>query len=117
MRAIVAGVGSLHSRQCGRGRAPSCHPGVTVSFIIVAHGYRWGGEGEGRVRGGGVVSGWDDLLAGHVVLDTSDLLVLNKPAGLSVTGERHDTDVVRIAADAGVGLCPATRRDKRAEEN
>ena len=58
------------------------------------------------------MSRWDDLLAGHVVLDTSDLLVLNKPAGLSVTGERHDTDVVRIAADAGVVLYPAHRIDK-----
>jgi tRNA pseudouridine32 synthase/23S rRNA pseudouridine746 synthase/23S rRNA pseudouridine1911/1915/1917 synthase len=58
------------------------------------------------------VSRWDDLLTEHVVVDTSDLLVLNKPAGLSVTGERHDTDVVRIAADAGVVLYPAHRIDK-----
>ena len=58
------------------------------------------------------MSRWDDLLAEHVVLDTPDLLVLNKPAGLSVTGERHDTDLVRIAADAGEVLYPVHRIDK-----
>lgn len=58
------------------------------------------------------MSRWDDLLAEHTVLDTPDLLVLNKPTGLSVTGERHDTDLVRIAADAGEVLYPVHRIDK-----
>lgn len=39
-------------------------------------------------------------------------LVLNKPAGISVTGERHETDLVRLAADAGEVLYPAHRIDK-----
>lgn len=40
------------------------------------------------------------------------VLALNKPAGISVMGERHDTDLVRIAADAGETLYPAHRIDK-----
>jgi tRNA pseudouridine32 synthase/23S rRNA pseudouridine746 synthase len=39
-------------------------------------------------------------------------LVLDKPAGISVMGERHETDVVRLAADAGEPLFPAHRIDK-----
>ena len=39
-------------------------------------------------------------------------LVLNKPAGLAVMGERHDTDLVRLAAAAGEKLYPAHRIDK-----
>lgn len=40
------------------------------------------------------------------------VLVLDKPAGWSVMGERHDTDLVRLAQDAGVRLWPAHRIDK-----
>jgi tRNA pseudouridine32 synthase / 23S rRNA pseudouridine746 synthase len=39
-------------------------------------------------------------------------LVLHKPAGISVMGERHETDMVRLAADAGEALFPAHRIDK-----
>jgi tRNA pseudouridine32 synthase/23S rRNA pseudouridine746 synthase len=39
-------------------------------------------------------------------------LVLNKPAGLAVMGERHDTDLIRLAAAAGEKLYPAHRIDK-----
>jgi tRNA pseudouridine32 synthase/23S rRNA pseudouridine746 synthase/23S rRNA pseudouridine1911/1915/1917 synthase len=39
-------------------------------------------------------------------------LVLDKPAGLAVTGERHDTDLVQLAASAGETLFPAHRIDK-----
>ena len=38
--------------------------------------------------------------------------MLDKPAGWSVMGERHDTDVVRLARDAGETLWPAHRIDK-----
>ena len=40
------------------------------------------------------------------------MLVLNKPAGLSVMGERHETDLVRIAQEAGERLYPVHRIDK-----
>jgi len=55
---------------------------------------------------------WPALRAAHVVHEDDAVLVLDKPAGLSVTGERHDTDVVRLAADAGEELIPVHRIDK-----
>ncbi|HEY2763715.1 MAG TPA: RNA pseudouridine synthase [Pseudonocardiaceae bacterium] len=39
-------------------------------------------------------------------------MVLNKPAGISVMGERHETDLVRLARDAGEELFPVHRIDK-----
>jgi tRNA pseudouridine32 synthase/23S rRNA pseudouridine746 synthase/23S rRNA pseudouridine1911/1915/1917 synthase len=47
-----------------------------------------------------------------VLLEDEAVLVLDKPPGISVTGERHDIDVVRLAADAGEVLLPAHRIDK-----
>ncbi len=38
--------------------------------------------------------------------------MLDKPTGWSVMGERHDTDLVRLAADDGEKLWPAHRIDK-----
>jgi tRNA pseudouridine32 synthase / 23S rRNA pseudouridine746 synthase len=58
------------------------------------------------------VSTWDQLRDGRELLRDDDLLVLDKPAGWSVMGERHDTDVVRVARDAGETLWPAHRIDK-----
>lgn len=55
---------------------------------------------------------WDELRDGRELLRDDDLLVLDKPAGWSVMGERHDTDVVRLARDAGETLWPAHRIDK-----
>lgn len=40
------------------------------------------------------------------------VLVLDKPVGWSVMGERHDTDLVRLAQDSGLRLWPAHRIDK-----
>nr|WP_246461260.1 RNA pseudouridine synthase [Nocardia transvalensis] len=37
---------------------------------------------------------------------------MNKPAGISVTGERHDTDIVELAAEQGQTLYPVHRIDK-----
>jgi tRNA pseudouridine32 synthase / 23S rRNA pseudouridine746 synthase len=45
-------------------------------------------------------------------LEDEAVLVLNKPAGVSVMGERHDTDLVRMAADCGEELFPVHRIDK-----
>lgn len=55
---------------------------------------------------------WAQLRAGHVVLEDEAVLVLDKPAGISVTGERHETDLVRLARDAGEELFPVHRIDK-----
>ena len=58
------------------------------------------------------MSTWADVSAGRVLHRDAALLALDKPAGWSVTGERHDTDLVRLAADAGETLWPAHRIDK-----
>ena len=58
------------------------------------------------------MTSWDEVRAGRELLRDDDLLVLDKPAGWSVMGERHDTDLVRLAADAGEKLWPAHRIDK-----
>lgn len=55
---------------------------------------------------------WTDIRARDTIHEDDACLVLNKPAGLSVMGERHDTDLVRIAAEAGETLYPAHRIDK-----
>ncbi|MEJ2886044.1 RluA family pseudouridine synthase [Actinomycetospora aeridis] len=55
---------------------------------------------------------WDEVREGRELLRDDDLLVLDKPAGWSVMGERHDTDLVRLARDAGETLWPAHRIDK-----
>lgn len=59
-----------------------------------------------------LVQTWADLRDGRIRLETNALLVLDKPAGWSVMGERHDTDLVRLAKAAGEGLWPAHRIDK-----
>jgi tRNA pseudouridine32 synthase/23S rRNA pseudouridine746 synthase/23S rRNA pseudouridine1911/1915/1917 synthase len=48
----------------------------------------------------------------RVILEDDEILVLDKPVGVSVMGERHESDLVRMAADAGVRLYPAHRIDK-----
>jgi tRNA pseudouridine32 synthase/23S rRNA pseudouridine746 synthase len=55
---------------------------------------------------------WASLRDGRVILEDDDVLVLNKPAGISVVGERHDTDLLRVAKDAGERLMPVHRIDK-----
>jgi tRNA pseudouridine32 synthase/23S rRNA pseudouridine746 synthase len=55
---------------------------------------------------------WAALRAARTLAETDDYLVLDKPAGLSVAGERHETDLVRIARDVGEELIPVHRIDK-----
>jgi len=55
---------------------------------------------------------WKALRAAATILEDSAILALNKPAGLSVMGERHETDIVRLAADSGERLFPVHRIDK-----
>ena len=59
----------------------------------------------------GPVSDWAQIRAAAVLYEDDAALVLNK-AGLSVMGERHDTDLVRLAEEAGEKLYPAHRIDK-----
>jgi tRNA pseudouridine32 synthase / 23S rRNA pseudouridine746 synthase len=60
----------------------------------------------------GPVSDWAQIRAGTALYEDEAALVLNKPAGLAVMGERHDTDLVRLAEEAGEKLYPAHRIDK-----
>jgi tRNA pseudouridine32 synthase/23S rRNA pseudouridine746 synthase len=55
---------------------------------------------------------WPELRRDRVLFDNADAIVLDKPPGLSVTGERHDTDVVELAREAGERLMPVHRIDK-----
>lgn len=54
---------------------------------------------------------WATLRAACCYEDEA-VLALNKPVGISVMGERHHTDLVRLAADAGETLYPVHRIDK-----
>lgn len=56
--------------------------------------------------------GWAELRAETVIHEDATALVLNKPAGISVMGERHGTDLVRMAEEAGETLFPVHRIDK-----
>jgi tRNA pseudouridine32 synthase / 23S rRNA pseudouridine746 synthase len=58
------------------------------------------------------VGEWSGIRDGAVVFEDEAVLVLNKPAGVSVMGERHETDLVRLAAAAGEELFPVHRIDK-----
>ncbi|MGW4329288.1 RluA family pseudouridine synthase [Nocardia sp. NPDC004573] len=55
---------------------------------------------------------WSQLRAGCLVEEDAAILALRKPPGISVTGERHDTDLVELAAAAGETLYPVHRIDK-----
>ncbi|WP_327112373.1 RNA pseudouridine synthase [Nocardia sp. NBC_01730] len=55
---------------------------------------------------------WSQLRARSLVEEDAAILALHKPAGISVTGERHDTDMVELAAAAGETLYPVHRIDK-----
>ncbi|OZM75018.1 RNA pseudouridine synthase [Amycolatopsis antarctica] len=55
---------------------------------------------------------WADIREGAVLYEDDAALLLNKPTGVSVLGERHDTDLVRLARDAGEELFAVHRIDK-----
>lgn len=55
---------------------------------------------------------WATIRRTGALFEDDAALVLNKPAGISVMGERHETDLVRLAADAGETLFPVHRIDK-----
>jgi len=69
------------------------------------------GGGRGAVGSVGGMWEWVELRQ-RVVFEDEALLALDKPVGISVMGERHETDLVRIAADAGETLYPVHRIDK-----
>lgn len=58
------------------------------------------------------MNGWARIRAAGVLFEDHAALVLDKPAGVAVTGERHDDDLVSLAAAAGEFIAPAHRIDK-----
>ncbi len=58
------------------------------------------------------MSRWAEIRRGAVLYEDGAILVLNKPAGISVMGERHETDLVRLAQEDGEELFPVHRIDK-----
>jgi len=55
---------------------------------------------------------WTAFRKGIVLWEDDSTLVVNKPPGLSVMGERHDTDLVTMAAESGEPLWWVNRIDK-----
>lgn len=58
------------------------------------------------------MNGWAEIRRACVLLEDEGVLVLSKPTGISVVGERHGTDLVTLAHDAGERLLPVHRIDK-----
>ncbi|HEV3158288.1 MAG TPA: RNA pseudouridine synthase [Candidatus Baltobacteraceae bacterium] len=56
--------------------------------------------------------GWTEIKAECTVFEDEDVLVLNKPAGISVVGEKKGSDLITLAHDAGERLLPVHRIDK-----
>ncbi|WP_226932190.1 RNA pseudouridine synthase [Parafrankia sp. CH37] len=61
---------------------------------------------------GGRVTEWTTIREEHKIFEDEAVLALDKPVGVAVMGERHDTDLVSMARDAGEELFPAHRIDK-----
>lgn len=55
---------------------------------------------------------WVAIRRDRTVYEDDSALVLDKPPGVAVTGERHDTDLMAEARAAGEWLMPAHRIDK-----
>lgn len=58
------------------------------------------------------MTSWDDIRRQSLVQEDEAVLVLNKPVGIAVMGERHDTDLAELAQEAGERLFPVHRIDK-----
>ncbi len=58
------------------------------------------------------MTSWVELRDGHRLYEDDAVLVLDKPAGIAVTGERHAADLVDLAREAGEDVTPAHRIDK-----
>lgn len=55
---------------------------------------------------------WEDLRNSCGLFEDDAILVLNKPAGISVVGERHSDDLLSLAKDAGELVYAVHRIDK-----
>ncbi|NJQ06203.1 RluA family pseudouridine synthase [Streptomyces lonarensis] len=67
---------------------------------------------DGGARAATTDSDWPTIRRRTTVREDEAVLVIDKPADVSVVGERHDTDLMQLAKDAGEWLMPAHRIDK-----
>jgi tRNA pseudouridine32 synthase / 23S rRNA pseudouridine746 synthase len=58
------------------------------------------------------VNTWLELRDKHIIFEDDAILVLNKPAGISLVGERHGTDMLKLAKEANETIIPVHRIDK-----
>jgi tRNA pseudouridine32 synthase / 23S rRNA pseudouridine746 synthase len=58
------------------------------------------------------MTSWKEIRDSYTVLEDDFVIALNKPSGVTVTGDRHDMDIVRLAAAEDVTLYPVHRIDK-----
>src|SRR5262245_19465067 len=58
------------------------------------------------------VDDWAQIRRACALMEDEAVLVLCKPAGISVVGERHEADLLTLAASAGERLLPVHRIDK-----
>ncbi|WP_210414692.1 RluA family pseudouridine synthase [Microlunatus elymi] len=59
-----------------------------------------------------MASTWQQVRDQHVLYEDDLVLVIDKPGGIGLVGERHDTDLMQQARDAGEFVMPAHRIDK-----
>ena len=93
-------------------------------MAVVRRGHSRNARGSGRpgttttipaVAGSSVSTpavDWPELRSATVVFENADVLALDEPPHLSVTGERGEPDIVDMAAGAGETLYPVHRIDK-----
>ena len=86
----------------------------SLSAPVVAPWRRWGTTRGDHGRPPATLGpvNWAEIRASRTLHEDDAILVLDKPTGWSVMGERHDTDLVRLAADEGEKLWAAHRIDK-----
>jgi tRNA pseudouridine32 synthase/23S rRNA pseudouridine746 synthase len=58
------------------------------------------------------VNTWLELRDTNTIFEDDAVLILNKPAGISLVGERHGTDILKLAKEAGERVIPVHRVDK-----
>jgi len=58
------------------------------------------------------MTSWVEFRDSHRLYEDDAVLVLDKPAGIAVVGERHAADLVDLAREAGEDVMPAHRIDK-----
>jgi tRNA pseudouridine32 synthase/23S rRNA pseudouridine746 synthase len=55
---------------------------------------------------------WAELRESSLIFEDDAIVAINKPVDISVMGERHETDIVRLAQESGEQLFPVHRIDK-----